>query len=128
MHRIEASALLALLLAGAAALALPPPLQSRMTQLPASLQHELQAHDAAWTALAPAQQQALRARVAAWDALPDAVRRPRREHWQAWQSLPASERAAGEAAASRCGCCRHSALPPSCGVALPLARCPSSLA
>ena len=50
MHRIEAVALLSLLLAGAAALALPPPLQSRMTQLPASLQHELRAHDATWAA------------------------------------------------------------------------------
>jgi hypothetical protein len=101
MHRIEAIALLSLLLAGAAALALPPSLQSRMTQLPASLQHELRFHDAAWIALNPAQQQALRRRVAAWDALPDAAHRQQRERWQAWTALPASERAEVQTAAGR---------------------------
>lgn len=101
MHRIEAVALLSLLLAGAAALALPPPLQSRMTQLPASLQHELRAHDATWAALTPTQQQALRTRIAAWDALPDAAHRQPREQWQAWTALPASERADVQAAADR---------------------------
>ena len=101
MRRIEAVALLALLLAGAAALALPPPLQSRMSQLPASLQRELRVRDAIWAALGPSQQQALRERIAAWDAAPGAAHRREREQWRAWNGLPVSERVAVQSAADR---------------------------
>lgn len=98
MRRSDAFALAMLLLAGVAS-ALPSPLQSRLAQLPAALQWELRARDAAWTALAPAQQHALRARMAAWDVLPEAAHRSQREHWQAWRALPAAERLQVQAAA-----------------------------
>ena len=94
MHRAELTlACFVLLLAlAASAAALPPQLEQRLPQLPAALQQELRAHDAAWTALAPAQQQALRQRIGDWDALPAAVRRDRRERWQAWRALPPDQR------------------------------------
>ena len=94
MHRAElALACFVLLLAlAASAAALPPQLEQRLPQLPAALQQELRAHDAAWTALAPAQQQSLRQRIGDWDALPAAVRRDRRERWQAWRALPPDQR------------------------------------
>lgn len=91
-------ALLALLLATSAR-ALPPDLRDRLSQLPASVQQTLLAHDAQWRAMTPAQQQALRQRLAAWHALPPAQRRERREDWQAWQALPAAERLQVHAAA-----------------------------
>lgn len=101
MRRAElARAGFVLLLAlAASAVALPPQLEQRLSQLPAALQQELRTRDAAWTALPPSQQQALRQRIADWDALPEAVRRDRREYWQAWHTLPPDQRLQVQAAA-----------------------------
>jgi hypothetical protein len=100
VRRADAAGLgLALLLAAAAATALPPALRDRLPQLPAATQRMLLARDAQWQAMTPAQQQAFRQRLAAWDALPTSVRRERRESWLAWNALPADQRVQVRAAA-----------------------------
>lgn len=81
------------------AMALPDLLQSRLPQLPATLQAQLRARDTLWQGLDADARQQLRQRIAAWDALPTPQRRARRERWQAWQALPPDQRLAVEAAA-----------------------------
>jgi hypothetical protein len=98
MRRVELLVLCALL-AAAHAIALPAQLQAALPQLPPSLQRQLQARDAAWTALSADARAALHQRIEAWDALPASQRRAQREHWQAWQALPADQKLAVRAAA-----------------------------
>ena len=101
MHRADVAQawFVLLLVLTTSAAALPSQLGARLTQLPAALQQELRARDAAWTAMSPAQQQAMHQRIADWDALPEAVRRDQREHWQAWHALPPDQRLQVQAAA-----------------------------
>ncbi len=115
---VMAAALLgvALALVVSALAAMPPQLESRLTHLPAALQHELRMHDATWTAMAPPQQDDMRQRMATWDTLPESVRRDRRERWQAWRVLPPDQRLQVQAAAIA-----FAALPPERQHALRLA-------
>ena len=62
MRRAELAAVL-LLVAASAAIALPAQLQDRLSHLPATLQRQLVARDALWTALAPAARESLRRRI-----------------------------------------------------------------
>ena len=94
MRRIDRrSACLVLLLASAAAWALPSALERLLPSLPPAQRDALLAREAAWRALAPAQQRALQQRLARWHALPAVAQRQRREQWQAWRALPAAEQA-----------------------------------
>jgi len=103
MRRAEVVAGAALLLGVplvlAMAVALPNLLQSRMPQLPATLQAQLRARDTLWQGLDAGSRQRLRQRIAAWDASAQGARRERRERWQAWQALPPDQRLAVQAAA-----------------------------
>lgn len=98
MRRVELAALL-LLTAASVAMALPAQLQGRLSQLPATLQRQLQARDALWTALPPGARESMRRRIAAWDTMPEAERRLQRERWEAWQALPPDQKLAVQAAA-----------------------------
>jgi len=98
MRRVELVAGM-LLMAASVAVALPAQLQARLSHLPATVQRQLQARDALWTALSPGAREALRRRIAAWDAMPEAQRRLQRERWEAWQALPPDQKLAVQAAA-----------------------------
>lgn len=99
MRRVD---LVALVLAGVAALAapasaqvqaLPDALRAHAAALPPGEREALLRRQATLGAMSPAQRAAFERRLAQWHALPLAARRERRERWQAWQALPAGERA-----------------------------------